>query len=83
MATLAQPTPQDKTGQGNQTSTANPDAAAKPEIQEPHIEYVPSRSVRVSFNKAWLADESDVDSYLESMREALLAEIRNGKRIQI
>ena len=36
-----------------------------------------------SFNKAWLADESDVDRYLESMREALLAEIRNGKRIQI
>jgi hypothetical protein len=83
MASLAQPTPQDKTGQANQTSTANPDAAAKPEIQEPHIEYVPSRSVRVSFNKAWLADESDVDRYLESMREALLAEIRNGKRIQI
>jgi len=83
MATLAQPTPQDKTGQGNQTSTPNPETAVKPEIQEPRIEYVPSRSVRVSFNKAWLADESDVDRYLESMREAMLAEIRNGKRIQI
>jgi hypothetical protein len=41
------------------------------------------RSVRVSFEKAWLADEIDVDRYLASMREALLAEIRKGKRIQI
>jgi len=50
---------------------------------EPSIEYVTSRSVRVSFDKPWLADESDVERYLDSMREALLAEIRNGKRIQI
>ena len=30
-----------------------------------------------------LADETDVERYLESMREALLDEIRKGKRIQI
>lgn len=50
---------------------------------KPPIEYVTSRSVKVSFEKAWLADETDVDSYLESMREALLAEIQKGKRIHI
>jgi predicted transcriptional regulator len=50
---------------------------------EPKIEYVPSRSVKVSFEKAWLADETDVERYLESMRDALLDEIRKGKRIQI
>ena len=83
MASWHQPTPQDKTGHSNQTPTPNSETAAKPAIQEPRIEYIPSRSVRVSFNKAWLADESDVDRYLDSMREALLAEIRNGKRIQI
>jgi hypothetical protein len=43
---------------------------------------VSCRSVRVSFDKAWLADESDVECYLEALREALLAEIRIGKRIQ-
>lgn len=48
-----------------------------------HFIYVPSRSVKVSFDKAWLADETDVERYLESMREALLDEIRKGKRIQI
>ena len=57
-----------------------PIPAAKP---EPPIEYVPSRSVQVPFDKAWLADETDVDRYLKSMREALLEEIRKGKRIHI
>ena len=50
---------------------------------EPDIEFVSSREVKVSFEKAWLADENDVNRYLESMRESLLKEIRKGKRIQI
>jgi hypothetical protein len=66
--------------------TAKPDEGTKPTPPakpEPRIEYVPSRSVKVSFDKAWLADETDVERYLESMREALLDEIRKGKRIQV
>ena len=66
--------------------TTKPDEGTKPTPPakpEPRIEYVPSRSVKVSFDKAWLADETDVERYLESMREALLDEIRKGKRIQI
>lgn len=47
------------------------------------VEYVLGRTISVPFKKAWLADESDVDQYLASMREALLAEIRSGKRVQI
>jgi hypothetical protein len=47
------------------------------------IKYVPSRSIRVTYPKAWLTDEADVDAYVQSMRDALLAEIRAGKRIQI
>jgi hypothetical protein len=54
-----------------------------PTVADLRIEYVPSRSVKVSFDKAWLADETDVERYLESMRDALLDEIRKGKRIQI
>ena len=50
---------------------------------ETKAEYVPSYSVQVPFDKAWLADESDVEHYLKSMREALLKEIRKGKKIQI
>lgn len=77
------PTPEPEPQPGQ---TATPDAGTKPTPQakpEPRIEYVPSRSVKVSFDKAWLADETDVERYLESMREALLDEIRKGKRIQI
>ena len=48
-----------------------------------HIEKIVAQMVKVSFDKAWLADETDVERYLESMREALLDEIRKGKRIQI
>ena len=32
---------------------------------------------------ARLADETDVERYLEAIRKSLLAEIRKGKRIQI
>ena len=46
-------------------------------------EYIHARVIRVPYSRAWLADEVDVDSYLESMREVLLDEIRKGKRIQI
>ena len=42
-----------------------------------------SSTIKVPFAKAWLADETDVDRYLDSMRQALLDEIRKGKRIQV
>jgi len=86
MTFWAQPTPEP-------TPTTKPDGSKTPEQGSPtptakpepriEIEYVSSRAVRVSFDKAWLADQQDVERYLESMREALLAEIRKGKRIQI
>jgi hypothetical protein len=66
--------------------TAKPDEGTNSmqrTVAEPGIEYVPSRSLKVSFDKAWLADETDVERYLESMRKALLDEIHKGKRIQI
>ena len=61
---------------------AHPGAAPRPgEPGKPEI--IPIRAAKVSFNKPLLADEADVDSYLKSMREALLKEIRQGKRIQV
>jgi hypothetical protein len=74
------PEPEPETGGKVKPAGQPPKPPAKP---KPRIEYVPSRSVRVFFEKAWLADETDVDRYLESMREALLEEIKKGKRIQI
>jgi len=77
----AQPAPVPESGSdnGGDRQRVEPTPAAK----EQPIEYVSSRAVQFPFEKAWLADETDVDRYLNSMRAALLAEIRNGKRIQI
>jgi hypothetical protein len=75
--------PPTRTPVPGETPSSAGETVTPPTKPEPRIEYVPSRSVRISFSKAWLADEGDVDLYLKSMREALLAEIRNGKRIQI
>lgn len=50
---------------------------------EPKPEYVSCHSIPVSFEKAWLADELDVDRYLSAMRKVLLEEIQKGKRIQL
>ena len=52
-------------------------------VREPAPEYVSSNAVKVSFDQPWLADEADIDRYLQSLREALLEEIREGKRIQV
>ncbi len=64
-------------------SPAKPGDKAPPAPQPPKVEYVNVRQVRATYDKAWLADETDVEHYLESMREALLDEIRKGKRVQI
>src|SRR5690625_74425 len=50
---------------------------------EPKVKYVPMREVKISFDKAWLADETDVERYLDSMSDAFLEEIQQGKRVQI
>jgi hypothetical protein len=77
MTLWTQPTPTPEQGPQNGGGTAIP------RVAEPSIRYVPSRALVISYGKAWLADESDVDGYLKAMREALLEEIRKGNRIQI
>jgi len=82
LTVLSQPKPPRPTS-AQSFETAKPPASAYPPLAEQKVEYIFGRSIKVVFEKAWLADESDVDSYLVSMREALLTEIRSGKRIQI
>ncbi len=52
-------------------------------VQKPQVEFISISSVNNAFDKAWLAEEADVDRYLEAMRKSLMAEISKGKRIQI
>ncbi|MDQ5937885.1 MAG: hypothetical protein QG574_5244 [Cyanobacteriota bacterium erpe_2018_sw_21hr_WHONDRS-SW48-000092_B_bin.40] len=59
-------------------------ALSKPKQRpERKIEYVATRSLQVTFDKAWLAEEQDVDKYLAALKAAIMKEIANGKRVQI
>jgi hypothetical protein len=58
---------------GNQSPPAPP----------PPTEYVAATGLRVAYPKPFLADEQDVDAYLHTFRETLVAEIRAGKRVTV
>lgn len=59
-------------------------ALSKPKQRpERKIEYVATRSLQIAFDKAWLAEEQDVDKYLAALKAAIMKEIANGKRVQI
>ena len=76
MVEMANPVP--KKGSGSTEGGGD-----ESQVNEPEVEYISTRKIRVSFDKAWLANESEVDQYLQKLREALLKEIEEGKRIQI
>lgn len=46
-------------------------------------EYVAASALRVTYAKPYLADEHDIDAYLETLRETLISEIRAGKRVTV
>jgi hypothetical protein len=62
------------------TTTTSTDA---PKVDEPKIEYINSKSLKIDYNKPWLSDEDDVENYIELMKKALLKEIKDGKRVQV
>jgi hypothetical protein len=67
-------------GAGEERPGFNEDAA--PPVQPP-TEYVAASALRVNYAKPYLANERDVDAYLDTLRETLIAEISAGKRITI
>lgn len=60
----------------------SPGAGAE-RVVEPAAEYVAQSAVRVEFGRLYLADETDVDAYLDALRAALLDVIKAGKRVRI
>jgi hypothetical protein len=44
---------------------------------------IPAKNIQVNFRKPWLADEADIDEYLAKYRDALLEEIKQGKKVQL
>ena len=52
-------------------------------IAETHVEYVTQSRLHLPFTKPYLADEAAVEEYLAHLKAAMLAAIKDGKRIQI
>lgn len=63
------------------SSPSEPNLPPKTPTLQPQI--VVARSIAVPFDKAWLADEADLNRYLDALRQAWLKEISDGKRVQI
>ena len=72
-----QPTPAVNAGDGSAPKTPTQVVTA------PAAKVVPSRNIKVSFTKPWLATEADLDDYLQKLRVAWLSEIQAGNRVQI
>ena len=53
------------------------------ETNEPEPEYISKSSIHVCFGKSILKDEVDVEEYARALKEAYLAEIKQGKKVQI
>jgi hypothetical protein len=57
------------------------------QVVELTAQYVPHSTlqskVQAAFTRPWLADERDIETYLEVLRTALLDVIKSGKRVRI
>lgn len=49
----------------------------------PQAEIIAASRVRVSYDKPLLGSEDDVNDYVEKYKEALMAEIKSGKKVQV
>jgi hypothetical protein len=58
-------------------------ADGEKKIIEPRVEYVTQAALTVAFDKAWLADEADVDAYIAALKAVMMKMIDEGKRVQI
>ena len=53
------------------------------EMQEPPPHYITKSAIRVDIGKTELRTEEDVNKYVAALKEAMMKEITNNKRITI
>jgi hypothetical protein len=95
LMTWSQPIPAPSPAQGQAKPAVQPQPELlggddtiepSPAVHEParqEIQSVSAKQIRVDYPKPWLACESDVESYVEEYKKALLAAIKEGKHIQL
>jgi len=52
-------------------------------VDPPPVEMIPLRTLSVPFEKAWMEDQEDVDTYVAALKKVLTQTIDNGKRVQV
>ena len=70
-------------GNNDNKDKPQPQVSQPQQVSEPKIDYVTSSQIDIPYDRAWLESEADVERYLQAMSQALLNEIRKGKRIHI
>lgn len=69
----------DNSGASHETVAENPNM-----VKEPALTPVVSiRQLNVSYQKPWVATETDVEEYLNSLRAEMMQEIASGKKVQV
>ena len=76
------PRPVKKDGEHDEPRSFRDDASGSPPAPAQQ-EYVAASALRVTYAKPYLADEHDIDAYLRTLRETLIAEIRAGRRVTV
>lgn len=59
------------------------DDSGNGEVSEPKVHYIKRSNVKAKYTKTELKTESDVDEYVESLRDALKEQIKNNRRIEL
>ena len=52
-------------------------------VKEPPAEYIAASKIRISYPKAYLATDEEVEDYADKLRAEYLKTIMNGKRISL
>ncbi|MEA2095844.1 MAG: BREX system P-loop protein BrxC, partial [Candidatus Cloacimonadota bacterium] len=71
-----------KDGYTGKADSENEDPG-KTSTGETQRKYISKSKISVKFSKSILENENDVDAYAEAIKEAYLAEVKLGKRVQI
>lgn len=69
---------------GQSSGSTENKVESKPVVENPHKPAtISAKNIQVNFRKPWLADEADIEEYLAKFRDALVEEIKQGKKVQL
>lgn len=79
----AKPSSSKPKNDGDAKPYPKPDSSDSVTTETREIEYINKNSISVSFAKSYIADEQDLEEYLNSIRKAYLGKLKDGKRVTL